>query len=116
MVKHTALILTASLMAIGVSSSASAQGAPRGPVPVQKVLQSFRTRIQQGVKGGGLTPAERKKLQEDVQAVRKQAQAMRQSGTKPTPAQRQQLRQGLSRINKMIARLRHNKIRRHGGL
>ena len=106
----TAAIATIGLLAVSVTASAQTQAAPQADKarPRQQIGQKVRA----GVESGQLTKGELTRLRARVAAVRERGKALRTGSTAVTPELRRGLRRQWRQVNRMIFRLKHNRIHR----
>lgn len=99
-------MLGVALLAVPVAASAAPTTDHRPSI--QQVLQTFRTRIQQGVQTGTITKPELARLRTHLTAFRNHLTALRQQHGQLTAADRQQAYRQLRSIGGQIYRARHD--------
>src|SRR5581483_9581091 len=86
-----------SLLLIAPVLSAQTPGTAGRPFPrLRAAVRVMRLEIRRGARAGRITPDEQAKLRTEMQGLRSQVQAIRQTGQPPTPAQRQQVLDALT--------------------
>jgi multidrug resistance efflux pump len=91
-----------------VPSAAHAAPATNHRPTIQQMLQTFHTRIVQGVQAGTITKPELTRLRTHLTAFRTHLATLRQQHTQLTAADRQQLQQQLRSIGGQIYRAKHD--------
>ena len=115
--KHTALATILGLLLIApVAAAQVATGTANGAnalqtrrPPIQRIVNSFRLRIQRGVRAGRPPPQARAGLRPDMPALPPAVRAGRQAGPPFTPTERQKSRREWRHTTRKIYRPNHNR-------
>jgi Spy/CpxP family protein refolding chaperone len=96
-------------------AAALAAGPGHHPAGINARQQRQTTRIKNGVKNDELTRGETARLRADEAAIRQEARVYRQSGGGLSPAERRDLERDLNRVSRQIYRAKHNGRTPDGG-
>jgi hypothetical protein len=107
-----AVLLCLAVPVVAAQNPAVAQAVQHPRQTLARVVGGFMFRIRQGVRAHQISPDERAQLRSELQALRSNVRAIRQSGVPPTPEQRAAVRAQLQRINRDIYRARHGDLER----